>query len=72
MRRKIYQKLVAYKPPQYYSRGSKIDHKIYHVSLDKFLKKYPEYLDIPIVFHSGDLKIENGLMYLPLYMVAVV
>ncbi|MBQ3657906.1 MAG: ATP-binding protein [Bacteroidales bacterium] len=43
-----------------------------HVSLDKFSKKYPEYLDTPILFHTGDLKVENGILYLPLYMAAVV
>jgi len=43
-----------------------------HVSIDKFRRKYSEYLDMPIVFHPGDLKIEDKILYLPLCMVAVV
>lgn len=41
-------------------------------SLKKFMKKYSEQLDVPYVFHSGDLKTEDSVVYLPLYMVPLV
>lgn len=37
-------------------------------SLQKFINKYGQQLSTPIVLHSNDLKIENGITYLPLYM----
>lgn len=37
-------------------------------SLNKFIRKYNNQLDIPYVLHTADLKIENGIVYLPLYM----
>ncbi len=37
-------------------------------SLKKFIKKYNSHLDIPYVIHTADLKIENGIVYLPVYM----
>lgn len=37
-------------------------------SLEKFRKKYAEQTHIPYVLHTGDLKEENGILYLPLYM----
>lgn len=37
-------------------------------SLRKFCSKYDEQLYIPYVLHAGDLKEENGITYLPLYM----
>ncbi len=37
-------------------------------SLKKFQKKYSEQLNIPYVLHTSDLKEENGILYLPLYM----
>ena len=43
-----------------------------HISIDKFRRKYSEYIDMPIVFHPGDLKIEDKILYLPLCMAAVV
>ena len=39
------------------------------VSLNKFRNKYKEQLYIPYVIHTGDYKEENGIVYLPLYMV---
>ncbi len=39
-----------------------------HVSLDKFRKKYSEYVASPIVLHSGDVMTKDGVTYLPLYM----
>lgn len=37
-------------------------------SLRKFMEKYSQQLHIPYVLHTGDLKEENGIIYLPLYM----
>jgi predicted AAA+ superfamily ATPase len=37
-------------------------------SLTKCLQKYHSYLTSPIVIHSNDLKIEDGITYIPLYM----
>lgn len=37
-------------------------------SLKKFKAKYSEQTHIPIVLHPGDLKEEDGILYLPLYM----
>lgn len=37
-------------------------------SLKKFIKRYKENLHIPYVLHASDLKVEDGITYLPLYM----
>ena len=37
-------------------------------SLEKFRKKYAEQVATPVVLHSGDVKEETGITYLPLYM----
>lgn len=37
-------------------------------SLQKFKTKYTEQLHVPYVLHTGDLKEENGILYLPVYM----
>ena len=37
-------------------------------SLKKFMIKFNEQLHVPYVLHTGDLKEENGIVYLPLYM----
>lgn len=37
-------------------------------SLDKFHDKFKSFLHTSYVVHSGDLKTENGIVYLPLYM----
>ena len=37
-------------------------------SLRKCIEKYGDYLSTPYVLHTADLKIENGITYLPLYM----
>lgn len=37
-------------------------------SLRKCMDKFGEYLTIPIVLHGNDLKEENGILFLPLYM----
>lgn len=40
-------------------------------SLKKFITKYNEQLYIPYVIHTGDLKEENGIVYLPIYMTSL-
>jgi len=30
--------------------------------------KYGNYLETPYVLHSADLRVENGIVFLPLYM----
>lgn len=37
-------------------------------SLNKCIKKYSNFLSTPYVLHSADLKKENGIVFLPLYM----
>ena len=37
-------------------------------SLNKFISKYKEKLDIPYVIHINDLRVENNIVYLPIYM----
>lgn len=37
-------------------------------SLRKFIAKYGEYMHTPYVLHTNDLKTEEGIVYLPLYM----
>ena len=39
------------------------------VSLDKFRRKFAEYIMTPYVVHGKDLNVEDGVVYLPLYMV---
>lgn len=40
-------------------------------SLEKLTKKYKEYLSQPIILHPSDLKEENDILYLPIYMTAL-
>ena len=37
-------------------------------SLNKLISKYKDYLAQPIIIHTSDLKIENNILYLPIYM----
>ena len=37
-------------------------------SLKKCIAKYGSYLATPYVLHAADLKVEEGITYLPLYM----
>ncbi len=37
-------------------------------SLKKCIQKYANYLSTPYVLHTADLKVDNGVTYLPLYM----
>ena len=41
------------------------------ISLEKCIKKYAEYLSTAFVLYDGDLKVENGIVYLPLYMTSI-
>ena len=40
-------------------------------SLNKFKDKYKSYIDNPIIIHTKDLKIENNILYLPIYMTSL-
>lgn len=40
-------------------------------SLNKFITKYKEQLYIPYVLHTGDLKEDDGIVYLPIYMTSL-
>ena len=40
-------------------------------SLNKFKNKYKSYLDISYVIHTGDFKIENDIIYIPIYMTSL-
>ncbi len=40
-------------------------------SLNKFITKYREQLHTPYVLHTGDLKEEGGIVYLPIYMASL-
>ena len=37
-------------------------------SLNKLMKKYSNYLSKPIIVHTKDLKEENDILYIPIYM----
>lgn len=37
-------------------------------SLNKLKQKYQNFIDKPIIIHEKDLKIENDILYLPIYM----
>lgn len=37
-------------------------------SINKFRRKYSEYVNVPYVLHTKDLKEEDGIVYLPIYM----
>ena len=41
------------------------------VSLDKFRAKYGRFLDVPFVLHPKDVKVVDGVTYLPLYMASL-
>ena len=40
-------------------------------SLNKLKTKYKDYIDKPIIIHTKDLKIENDILYIPLYMTSL-
>jgi len=37
-------------------------------SLGKYMKKYNEQLDVPIILHTADLSEKDGILFLPVYM----
>lgn len=37
-------------------------------SINKFCNKFSNYLHTPYIIHSGDLKVENKVVFIPLYM----
>ena len=37
-------------------------------SLNKLINKYKDFIAEPIIIHTNDLKSENGILYLPIYM----
>jgi len=41
-------------------------------SLRKCMEKFGEYLTTPVVLHGADLKEENGMLFLPLYMAPLI
>jgi len=40
-------------------------------SLNKLRDKYKDYIDQPIIIHTKDLKIEDNILYLPIYMTSL-
>ena len=42
------------------------------VSLNKFRQKYAQALSTPFIIHTKDLKVEDGIVYLPLYMTPLI
>lgn len=40
-------------------------------SLNKFIRRYNQQLHTPYVLHTSDLKVENDIVYLPVYMTAL-
>jgi predicted AAA+ superfamily ATPase len=40
-------------------------------SIRKFCKKFDKQLHIPYVLHTGDVKVEDNITYLPLYMTSL-
>ena len=42
-----------------------------HRSLDKFKAKYSDWMGEPCLLWDRDLKIDNGIAYLPLYMASL-
>lgn len=40
-------------------------------SLNKFIRRYDQQLHTPYVLHTSDLKVENDIVYLPVYMTAL-
>jgi len=40
-------------------------------SLNKLKNKYSDYLDKPIILHTKDLKVEDNILYLPIYMTSL-
>ena len=41
-------------------------------SLHKFQEKYKDYLEKSIIIHTKDLKVDNDILYIPIYMVEII
>ena len=46
----------------------KLGERYTYSSIEKLMNKYREYLAEPIIIHTKDLKEENGILYIPVYM----
>lgn len=68
MKRKIYDQLLKWKNDEHGESAVLIEGAR---RVDKFRRKYRMQSDMPIVLHTKDLKIEDDVMYLPLYMTSV-
>ena len=42
------------------------------ISLEKCIRKFSEYISTPYVLYDGDLKVENDIVYIPLYMAPMI
>lgn len=42
--------------------------KFSSLSLDKFCAKYKEFVNTPVILHSGDLQVKDNAIFLPVYM----
>ena len=50
----------------------KCGRRVSHKSLDKFRGKFGEWLSTPYLLSSHDVKVDGGIVYLPLYMAGLV
>ncbi len=50
----------------------KCGRRLAHKSLDKFRGKYGEWLSTPYLLSAHDVKVDGGIVYLPLYMAGLV
>ena len=42
-----------------------------YTSLNKFTKKYQNYLDKPIIIHTKDLEDSDDILFIPIYMTGI-
>ena len=42
-----------------------------YTSLNKLVSKYKDFIAEPIIIHTKDLKEENGILYVPIYMTQI-
>ena len=43
-----------------------------HRSMDLFRDKYKRIMADPIIIHSKDLRLDEGILYLPIYMTSLI
>ncbi len=69
-KRKIYDKLLDWKKTDSRECALLIDggKNASHKSLDKFVEKFPSYVDKPYLLWMKDRKEQAGVEYLPIYM----